>query len=93
LASCRAWHEHDVNGDGGLYSFDSLLPGRALPQTTGGFSLEVNVTQAQAALAGSCRRRWLDSDCISARGVSRIALTTPTYGTNDPQFDFGFRST
>jgi hypothetical protein len=85
---------------GGLYSFDSLLPGRALPQTTGGFSLEVNMTQA--ALAGfvptapdaATATALLDSDGIldSARGVSRITLTTPTYGTNDPQFDFGFRS-
>ncbi len=39
VGSSRSRTHRDITG--GLYSFDSLLPGRVLPQTTGGFSLEV----------------------------------------------------
>jgi hypothetical protein len=86
----------DANG---LYSFSSLLPGKALPQTTSGYSIEVSLAQAalatyvhhrgQAGGGGAARRQR--RRVRRARNVSRAAVTTPVYGAVDNQYDFGFR--
>jgi hypothetical protein len=86
----------DANG---LYTFSSLLPGKALPQSTGGYAIEIGLAQASLAtyvptaadLAAAAPLSDSDGVLDAARGVSRALVTTPVYGAVDNQHDFGFR--
>ena len=88
-----------VTDANGLYSFSSLLPGKAVPQTTAGYTLEVSLAQASLAtfvttvpdLAAAAPLADSDGVFDSVRNAARAPVTTPAYGVVDNQYDFGFR--
>ena len=82
----------------GRYSFSSLVDGAAVPQNTAGYQLSIATNQSTVAhLVASptdiaAAEPDNDSDGVFSFDdkTSTIVLTTPAFGENDIQFDFGY---